>query len=142
MSALGDFVFKLPLAYTERVLKTTCPDAYILSKVDQFRERYFTPPYLSSVAEIKHVDLSEVAVENVVLVMASDGLTDTWNVHEDLPMSLAEQWIRIVSTSERPALHLLREALGGANVERASFYLTVEMDQVWVDDTTLIVTKL
>lgn len=113
-----------------------------MSKVDQLLPKYLTPPYLSNVAEVKHVNLSEVANEDTVLVLASDGLTDVWNVHEQLPMMLAERWVNIATVSERPALNLLWEALGGKDLERVSFYLTVEMDQAWIDDTTIIVTKL
>lgn len=37
------------------------------------------------------------------------------------------------------AVHLLREAIGGADIHRVSANLTVEMDERWMDDTTIIV---
>ncbi|THH08388.1 hypothetical protein EW145_g2748 [Phellinidium pouzarii] len=37
------------------------------------------------------------------------------------------------------AVHLLRDAIGGDDVSRASANLTVEMDERWMDDTTILV---
>lgn len=50
-----------------------------------------------------------------------------------------QQQQRNGSTAVNLAVHLLREAIGGADMERASANLTVEMDERWMDDTTIIV---
>ena len=40
------------------------------------------------------------------------------------------------------AVHLLRDAIGGNDIHRASANLTVEMDERWMDDTTILVHRL
>lgn len=40
------------------------------------------------------------------------------------------------------AVHLLRDAIGGNDINRASANLTVEMDERWMDDTTILVHRL
>ena len=40
------------------------------------------------------------------------------------------------------AVHLLRDAIGGNDIQRASANLTVEMDERWMDDTTILVHRL
>ena len=39
------------------------------------------------------------------------------------------------------ALRLLRDAIGGSDMARASANLTVEMDERWIDDTTVLVMR-
>lgn len=39
------------------------------------------------------------------------------------------------------AVHLLRDAIGGDDIHRVSANLTVEMDERWMDDTTILVHK-
>jgi len=140
--AIGDHVFKLPTIYAQRIFKIAYPSAYILPKVDGFLPRYLTPPYLSNVPEVTHVDLSQVASKDAVLILASDGLPDLQGEHGKLPISLAQRWVQVAVESNRPALSVLRDAMGGNNLEKASFWLTVEMDESWMDDTTIIVTRL
>jgi pyruvate dehydrogenase phosphatase len=36
-------------------------------------------------------------------------------------------------------VHLLRDAIGADDISRSSANLTVEMDERWIDDTTIIV---
>lgn len=40
------------------------------------------------------------------------------------------------------AVHLLLDAIGGNDIHRASANLTVEMDERWMDDTTILVHRL
>ncbi|KAI0686351.1 protein serine/threonine phosphatase 2C [Cytidiella melzeri] len=139
--ALGDHIFKLPKVYGERVFRIAYPDCHIMSKADGFLPRCLTPPYLSNVPEVAHVDLSKVAPGDAVLLLASDGLGDLQHMHDKLPSALAKRWVQVAASSERPALSVLRDAMGGDDMEKASFWLTVEMEDAWVDDTTVVVTR-
>ncbi|KAI0342056.1 protein serine/threonine phosphatase 2C [Trametopsis cervina] len=139
--ALGDHVFKLPSLYTERVFKIAYPDAHIVIKAEGFLPRCLTPPYLSNVPHVAHVDLGTVATEDAVLVIASDGLTDLKDEHHQVPLALAERWVQVAAASDKPALGILRDAMGGEDVEKVSFWVTVEMEDPWMDDTTVVVTR-
>ena len=140
--ALGDHIFKLPSIYADRAFRIAYADSHIMGKADGFLPRCLTPPYLSNMPDVKHVDLSKVAPEDNVLMLASDGLGDLKNEHDKLPIPLAERWVKIAAESEKPALSVLRDAMGGDDLEKASFWITVEMDEPWMDDTTILVTRL
>lgn len=43
------------------------------------------------------------------------------------------------SGHDNAAVHLLRDAIGADDISRSSANLTVEMDERWIDDTTIIV---
>ena len=140
--ALGDHIFKLPSIYADRIFRLAYADSHIMSKADGFLPRCLTPPYLSNVPDVTHVDLSEVSPENSILLLASDGLGDLQDVHDKIPIPLAERWVRVAAESDKPALSVLRDAMGGSDLEKASFWITVEMEEPWMDDTTIVVTKL
>lgn len=135
-------MFKIPAVYADRVFRVTCPAAHIVSKADIYLPRCHTPPYLSNVPYVTHFDLGKSAENDAVLIMASDGLLDLFDEHTILSQKLADHWVQVVTVSDRPALALLREGLGGHDEEKVSFYITVEMDVPWQDDTTIMVTKL
>ncbi|KAK7437947.1 hypothetical protein VKT23_018382 [Stygiomarasmius scandens] len=89
------------------------------------------------------------------LMMCSDGLVNLYDGELDWdPENMFEHWIRVVasesSSSEdqmlkasgiksNHALRLLRDALGGRDEEKVSSMMTVEMEERWMDDTTVIV---
>jgi pyruvate dehydrogenase phosphatase len=140
--ALGDHIFKLPSIYANRVGRIAYADAHIISKIDGFLPRSLTPPYLSNVPHVEHVDLRGIATGEAVLILASDGLGDLVNEHNKLPLTLAEHWVKLAAGSDQPAMIILRDAMGGDDMEKASFWITVEMEEPWMDDTTIVVTKL
>lgn len=90
--------------------------------------------------------------------MCSDGLTDLYFVPGEADSKLessAERWMEVVSAAstiggssvdggDEPnlALALLRDAIGGNDLDKLSRYLTVEMDHRWMDDTTIVVQRL
>jgi pyruvate dehydrogenase phosphatase len=82
--------------------------------------------------------------------MCSDGLLD---LYEDNGMklklhALSEFWIQLLVQREKSwddsnlALYLLRDALGGEDMEMVSRMITVEMPFRWMDDTTILVQRL
>ena len=83
--------------------------------------------------------------------MASDGLSD---LYEHQHMSHRDRVATIAQTVERAiriegmdgqrrnlALCLLRHALGGEDTVKVSRMLTVELQERWMDDTTIIVQR-
>ncbi|THU94507.1 protein serine/threonine phosphatase 2C [Dendrothele bispora CBS 962.96] len=93
------------------------------------------------------------------LVMCSDGLVNLYNEADHWePEELYKEWIRVVvdrpsnlSVDQSPdsnpiasieanhALNLLRDALGGQDEDKVSRMITVEMEDRWMDDTTVVV---
>ena len=74
-----------------------------------------------------------------------------WDSAEDI----AKVWVRTIISANRrvqdgqddpgassPAVQLLRAGMAGGEVEKASWYLTVEMESPWVDDITVVVDRL
>jgi len=64
---------------------------------------------------------------------------------------LADQWVTVVgqildsviSDDDMPnlSLCLLRDAIGGDDVDAVSRYLTLEMDDKWIDDISIVVQR-
>lgn len=114
-----------------------------------------TPPYLSNIADVDHVDLAATEKEGRFLIMCSDGLTDLY-VHDDdrkdinTLQEVADKIVNVLSTRSAPpgldsnnsALHLLREAMGGSDEDKVSRNLTVQMAFRWMDDVTIVVQSL
>lgn len=107
------------------------------SSVVDFIRRNFTPPYVSNHADIRHVDLRSLEATDKYLVLCSDGLIELYdeqnNQQRDKPERsemdrLSKLWIDKVASGieegvENSALHLLRDALGGEDEEKArDFY--------------------
>lgn len=87
------------------------------------------------------------------LILCSDGFLDLYD-HIDATLSeseLAQRWARIVGSSLRErreqglprnlAFDLLRDAIGGEDLDLASRNLTLEMDDKWIDDVTVLVQR-
>jgi pyruvate dehydrogenase phosphatase len=146
-SALGDFSFKLPAPYVERVfLKHTTSEFAMPEKIRAFIHRISTPPYVSGVPDVRHVNLASLGSTSSFLVMNSDGLTDLSDDRLKLEM-LAQQWVSAVGKgypgeNQNLALKLLREGLGGKDEDKVSRMMTVEMSWKWMDDTTILVVRL
>ena len=83
--------------------------------------------------------------------MCSDGLTDLYHKPEESESKLestGKRWMEIVDgavstggAEVNAALALLRDAIGGDDLDKVSRYLTVEMNHKWMDDTTVIVQR-
>lgn len=145
--ALGDFYFKLPAAYTHRVFLNSEPSFPSADKVRSFIFRNMTPPYLTGVPDVRHIDLASSNSSEAFLIMCSDGLMDLYDDDRlNLESVLAPRWVGHLAAQSRKsknlALELLRDALGGADSEKVSRMITVEMTFRWMDDTTILVQRL
>jgi len=141
--AIGDFGFKLPAVYTERVFLNA--NLGVPADVRSFISRNITPPYISGVPEVQHVEL--VQGTSSFLLMCSDGLMDLYEDQRlELNEILSKKWVEKVgkgySKESNLALSVLREALGGEDEEKVSRMITVEMSFKWMDDTTILVQRL
>jgi pyruvate dehydrogenase phosphatase len=106
-----------------------------------------TPPYLSGIPDVRHVDLAASNLSEAFLIMCSDGLMDLYDEDRlDLKGMLAPRWVQHVAARSRGsknlALDLLRDALGGSDADKVSRMITVEMTFRWMDDTTILVQRL
>jgi len=131
--------------YTERVFLNANPGFEVPDKVRSFIGRNITPPYMSGVPEVRHVEL--VQDTSSFLLMCSDGLMDLYEDQRlELDEILSKEWVgkvgREYSKMNNLALSVLREALGGEDEEKVSRMITVEMFFKWMDDTTILVQRL
>ncbi|KAF7360012.1 Serine/threonine protein phosphatase 2C [Mycena venus] len=148
--AAGDFLFKLPSIYTTRVFLNSNPGFRFSSKIADFLPRNLTPPYLSAQSEIQHVHVPLLGATDVFLVLASDGLVDlsgdTYGMDHREPAVCGKKWVEVLGREDRAgtgnaALYLLRNTMGG-DADKVSSLLTVESEERWIDDTTVLFTKL
>jgi pyruvate dehydrogenase phosphatase len=142
-TAIGDFVFKLPAIYTERVFLNA--NLGIPADVQSFIGRNISPPYMSGVPEVQYMELLQGTTS--FLLMCSDGLMDLYEDQRlELNENLSKKWVdkvgRGYSKKGNLALSVLQEALGGEDKEKVSRMITVEMSFKWMDDTTVLVQRL
>lgn len=111
-------------------------------------KRNLTPPYLSNRAHVVHVDLSALQATDAHMIMCSDGLLD---LYDDKGFDLDDMvsiWSDIVVSGKQRdakqnlALLLLRESIGGQDLEKVSQTMTVDLCFRWMDDTTILVQRL
>jgi pyruvate dehydrogenase phosphatase len=148
-SALGDYVFKLPPVFTSKVFLLAKPGFIFSTSIDEWIGRNMTPPYLSRHAEVHYRRLLkghnevESAGRDGFLIMCSDGLTDLFRDEEDVVARWAEVVGSVVDGTERgnAALALLRDALGGEDLDKVSAFMTLESTEGWMDDTTVAVQR-
>lgn len=143
---------KLPAEYTLRIFGSLDqrwqdqPKAALASRI-------LSPPYISNVPEMTHYVLQDAPSNptdrpETFLVLCTDGLLE---LYEDFDsQERVSRWVNIVGQAlESPvgiggrranaALDLLRDAIGGEDIETVSRNLTVEMEDRWLDDTTILV---
>jgi pyruvate dehydrogenase phosphatase len=121
-------------------------------QVAEYASRILTPPYVSDLPEVFHYSL-DVPKQEIILILSSDGLQDLYD-SRDVQMSdqeMADRWVRLIGRRMRPtkdvelqsnlALRLLRDAVGGNNIELVSRNLTLEMEDKWMDDVTILVQR-
>ncbi|KAG1861589.1 protein serine threonine phosphatase 2C [Suillus subalutaceus] len=159
--AIGDHIFKLPVSYTTRVFMNCVPGFSVSSKLEHFLPHNKSPPYLSALADIKHVALqpSTTNTSESFLILCSDGLIDLYEHTNSTLEEILTQWVHMLgermdrrgakvggeADKENTALVLLRHALMGGGVDnpdRLAQMLTVEIPCRWMDDTTALVQTL
>ncbi|TBU29547.1 protein serine/threonine phosphatase 2C [Dichomitus squalens] len=156
--SLGDVWLKLPAVYAELVFKYMDADWFSPESMQPHVPRIRTPPYLSNTPDVYHYDFSAIAQKpsapsQRALILCSDGLTDLYDGYT--PQEMADEWVQVIGREldsssgpnpSRPsrnlALSLLREAIGGSDTQLVSRNMTVEMEERWMDDTTILVQRL
>jgi pyruvate dehydrogenase phosphatase len=151
--ALGDTWLKVPSVYTRRAFAPHLQDWLPPRQVAQYASRILTPPYISDLPEVYHRSL-DVSQQELLLILSSDGLQDLYD-NDDTQLSdqeMADRWVGVVghhmhsttdmgSIQSNLALRLLRDAVGGDNSELVSRNLTLEMEDKWMDDITILVQR-
>ncbi|THH16583.1 hypothetical protein EW146_g4080 [Bondarzewia mesenterica] len=145
--AVGDTWLKLPAIYSQRVLLGLRHD-WNVERPGDYIARIISPPYVSSTPDVYHLPLPRGTPgrpRDFFLLMCSDGLADLYD--ERSRMDMANRWVRTIGRyldsrgRGNVALHLLRDALGGEDTRLVSRYLTVEMEEKWMDDVTIMVQR-
>lgn len=148
--AVGDYAFKLPRIYTEKIFLNVEPGFRVPAAIESFIPRNLSPPYVSNIASVRHVDLHAQSSCEYFILMCSDGLVDLYmddpNRAESIT-SLVQKWVEIVGDVVRDdikeaMLRLLRHALGAEDIDSVSCMLTVDMPVAYIDDTTIVLQVL
>ncbi|CAE6540199.1 unnamed protein product [Rhizoctonia solani] len=148
--ALGDVAFKVPSVYTREVFLRAKPGFRVHSSVEAFTERNLTPPYMSAIPDVVHVNLAGDSQGTPrFLLLMSDGVVDDHVVHirgEKEEVSI-QRWVETVgarlskdqTTGEASnlAFSVLREVYNGSNEAHLSAFLTLESESKWLDDTSI-----
>lgn len=135
LTALGDTWLKLPSTYTRRIFA----EVNERHNFRKFADRILTPPYVSNLPDTYHYNLTPA---NSFVLLCSDGLPELYNRMDSQDM--VNQWAIVVGEAMSEAnasFRLLRDALGGDNAELVSRNLTLEMEDPWIDDITVIVQR-
>ena len=127
-----------------------------IHSIDKYAYRIRTPPYVSAKPDVYYHKLRRDRRRNGTgdpfLILCSDGLVDLRSGATTLNVeSLANRWAQVVgreidkessgrSSRANLAMKLLRDAIGGDDMH-LSRVLTVEMEERWIDDTTIIVQR-
>ena len=146
---------KLPAIYAELVFKHLDSEWLHAETMEPHVPRIRTPPYLSNPPDVYFLDLGAEARQGSAaqraLILCSDGLTDLYDGYSHQEM--ADEWMELIgreldsqsgpnSARGNLALSLLREAIGGSDTQLVSRNLTVEMEERWMDYTTILVQRL
>lgn len=161
--AIGDHIYKLDPIYTTRIFHNASKALRSSHPSQEYMRRNRTPPYVSAVPTVRHASLKQPKGHDGrtrehrtrythFLVLSSDGLCDLYErehlSHRDTVAAIAkavERTIRAEAVDGKTrnfALSLLRQALGGEDTAKVSRMLTVELQDRWMDDTTVIVQRL
>ncbi|KAF9533622.1 phosphatase 2C-like domain-containing protein [Crepidotus variabilis] len=144
----GDIPFKQPPTFTRRILYNLFPGFHNTSPWEEFLVRNLTPPYISAEPEIVHRKLDDgLSAEAMASPTAPSSpstnnphIISSWAysmslVHPTECVADAEPW----SKRDNMALRLLRRAVGGEDRYGVSKVLTLDMDEAWIDDTSIVV---
>ncbi|KAI0342052.1 protein serine/threonine phosphatase 2C [Trametopsis cervina] len=156
--AIGDGWLKFPAIYTEKVFSKVEAPWMTAHSLEKYVPLIKTPPYVSGKPEVYHRKIRRDRrhgsnAGEAFLITCSDGLLDlTADTFDRTVERRVNRWVNIVGEEldkellERRqrtnlALKLLRDAIGGDDLHLASRTLTVEMEEKWIDDTTIIVQR-
>lgn len=117
---------------------------------ERFKEyalRILTPPYVSNIPDVYHRVLPDPPC---FVMLSSDGLYSTdlyYGMGSEESVDRCTKTIGNAlepSKAQRPnaALSLLRDAIGGDDIHVVSRNLTVEMEERWMDDITVLIHKI
>lgn len=146
--ALGDTWLKLPPVFSQRVLLNFRQE-WNVQRPETYIARVKSPPYVSCVPDVHHIPLpkrSPGQKRDLFLILCSDGLVDLYDGLTRADM--IQRWVTVVGrsienrTRGNLALSLLRDGLGGDDIRLVSQKLTVEMEEKWMDDVTMVVQRL
>jgi len=146
--SLGDTWLKLPPIFSQRVLLNFRRE-WNVQRPETYVARIKSPPYVSSVPDVHHIPLPKGLPSHqrdMFLISCSDGLADLYDglTRQDM----IHRWVTVVGRAignrarGNLALSLLRDGLGGDDIRLISQKLTVEMEEKWMDDVTIIVQRL
>lgn len=148
--AVGDTWLKVPSTYTHRAFAKHNPKWISPPLLADYAGRILSPPYVSNVPDLYHLTLDND--RETFLILCSDGLLDLYGSSggQSSTQVLANKWAKIISRSlvhsgkatGNLAFYLLRDAIGGSDVSLVSQNLTLEMDEKWMDDVTILVQRL
>ncbi|KAF5386116.1 hypothetical protein D9615_002436 [Tricholomella constricta] len=141
--AIGDTWLKVPAIYASRVYSNLKQPWISSKKFKEYAKRILTPPYISNIPDIHHYVLDQP----YFVLLASDGVLSTERYADMEAEEIVEHWVNITgraldsrsSKISNPALCLLRDMIGGDDTHMASRNLTVEMEERWMDDTTILI---
>lgn len=119
-------------------------------RFEEYLPNVLTPPYVSNVPEIHFHRRSNEDPSSEFLILCSDGFLDLYG--GNFEERIVNDWVNIVAQElerrrtdaqdpENLAVCLLRDGLGGDDTKLVSRNLTVEMDEKWMDDTTILVVR-
>lgn len=96
---------------------------------------------MSSIPEAKHQRLDKSVTNK--LIVATDGLRDLYEGRSTATEDLVERWVQVVMEEGdgfggHKALSLASDGLG-EDLNTKSMRLTIDLDQAWLDDTTIVV---
>jgi pyruvate dehydrogenase phosphatase len=112
----------------------------------EFAERILTPPYVLNIPDTYH---HIIDTGDSFLILCSDGLPDLYGGMST--QQSADHWVTVIGKTLDSAtsggmpnlsLCLLRDAIGGDDADAVSRNLTLEMDDQWIDDVSIIVQRL
>lgn len=143
---------KLPPKYSSKIFSRLTE--WCSMELDEFLSRNISPPYISNIPDVIHHRLrrsKEDPLVDVAIVSFSDGLPDLFETDDEQYMlsriaDVVGDYFSRSATKGRNshqnlALKILRDAIG-EDLHRASRTLTVEMEEKWCDDTTVLVQSL
>ncbi|KAF9007965.1 phosphatase 2C-like domain-containing protein [Cyathus striatus] len=141
---IGDMWLKLPAVFLTRVFSCIEQPWLPAEKLREYTKHIRTPPYASNIPDVFHHLLPQASW---LLLLCTDGFPNSDSYTDMGDIQILHRWGKVVDrvTAEFPAsnisLSLLRDALGGDDKLQVSRNLTVEMEDTWMDDVTVLVQR-
>ncbi|KAG6862281.1 hypothetical protein C0995_015978 [Termitomyces sp. Mi166 len=140
---LGDTWLKIPASYISCIYKNVKQPWISPKQLENYSSRILTPPYVSNTPDIYHF----TPQIPYFLLLGSDGLLSTERYNGMNATQIIDYWVNILGsaidtgteTNVNAALYLLQDILGGDDIGMVSRNLTVEMEERWMDDITVLI---